>query len=284
MPLRFHLDVLRSSIWLIVLSVAVAASVAVVVSMQLPRTYESRATLYVGQTLGDPQLDYSGLLASQILTQTYAELVTTRPVLLAVIADLDLEMTATDLKKKVSTEIPLEGTLLEIAVRDRDPELAASIANAIAQQLVAQAPQEDPSVAEDLQRRLDNLDATINRLEAEVSALLARPTRTAAQEERLAVVEEQLATFSATRSTLIEDMSHGSPNALTVVEDAIASDDPVAPSRSMIVGLAAAASLAGSVLLAYIRNARSRAVDDSAVEHRARGGSVRSAPVEGPPA
>jgi succinoglycan biosynthesis transport protein ExoP len=269
-PLRHHLSVLRASSWLIVLSVVVAMIVALVVSLQLPRTYESRATLYVGQTLDDPGLDYSGLLASQILAQTYAELASTRPVLQAVIAELDLEVTAEDLKNTVSTEVPLEGTLLEIAVRDGDPEAAADIANAIAGQLLEKGPREDPSVVDDFQRRLGEIDATIGRLQAELSALLELPTRTDAEDERLGVVEERLVTSNQARATMLEGMSQGSPNALTLVEDAVASDIPVAPSRTMIVALAVAASLAGSILIAYVLDAMRRSApvaDEEAVEH-----------------
>ena len=269
-PLRHHLSVLRASSWLIVLSVVAALIVALVVSLQLPRTYESRATLYVGQTLDDPGLDYSGLLASQILTQTYAKLTSTRPVLQAVIAELDLDVTVEDLKNSVSTEVPLEGTLLEIAVRDRDPEAAADIANSIAGQLLEHGPRENPSVVEDVQRRLDDLDATIERLQAELSALLALPTRTDAENERLGVVEERLVTSTQARASMLEDMSQGSPNALTLVEDAVASDIPVAPSRTLIVALAVAASLAGSILIAYVLDAMRRSApvaDEEAIEH-----------------
>ena len=288
MPLRRHLAVLRSSSWLIVVSVGAAIAVAVVVSLQLPRTYESRTTLYVGQALDDPQLDYSGLLASQILTETYAKLAATRPVLQAVIAELDLELTTDDLKKNVSIEVPLEGSLLEITVRDRDPEAAAGIADAIAEQLLERAPREDMLAAEELRRRLDSLDATIDRLQAEVSVLLALVTRTDAEETRLGVVEERLVTLNQARATVLEDMSRGSPNALTVVENAAASDIPVAPSRTLIVALAAAASLAGSVLLAYVTDAVRRdtpVADEEAVEPPAPAGSVHEAePVREQPA
>jgi len=287
-PLRHHLSVLRSSKWLIIVSLAAAVATALVVSLQLPRTYEARATLYVGQTLNDPQLDYSGLLASQILTQTYAELATTRPLLLAVIAEHDLDLSAEDLKKTVSTEVPLEGTLLEIVVRDGDPAEAARIANAIAEQLLEQAPRENPAVTETQRQRLDDLDATIDRLQAEVSALLALPTRTDADDERLAVVEERLVTFNQARATLLQDIGRGSPNALTVVEDAVASNDPVAPSRTMIVALAAAASLAGSILLAYVIDAVRRGAPATAAEAPERTApavSVHEAePIHEPPA
>lgn len=284
-PLRHHLSVLRSASWLIVVSLVAAIVVALMVSLQLPRAYESRVTLYVGQTLDDPQLDYSGLLASQILTHTYAELASTRPVLQEVIAELDLDVTAEDLKETLSTEVPLEGTLLEIAVQDRDPEAAADIANAIAEQLLEHGPPANPSITEDLRRRLDNLDATIDRLQAEVSALLALPTRTDAEDERLGVVEERIVTFNQARATLLEDMSQGSPNSLTLVEGAVASDIPVAPSRTMIVTLAAAASLAGSILLAYVIDAvrRSAPVADEEADEVTAVSTQEAEPVQEAP-
>ena len=93
MNLRRHIAIWRSAAPLMLGVVSIAVVGSILVSLVLPRSYESRATLYVGQALNEPQLDYGGLLASQILAQTYARLATTRPVLQAVIAREGLTLT-----------------------------------------------------------------------------------------------------------------------------------------------------------------------------------------------
>jgi uncharacterized protein involved in exopolysaccharide biosynthesis len=237
-----------------VVSIAVVGSI--LVSLVLPRTYESRATLYVGQALNEPQLDYGGLLASQILAQTYARLATTRPVLQAVIAREELTLTPEELQEGVSAEIPLEGTLVTVVARSSDPATAAGIANAVAQQLLRRAPRPDPDVTAGHEERISQIDAAIARVEAEVAVLRDLEAPTITQRERRDILEERLVTFGQARAAMLEEVQAGSPNALTLVDPAVEAAVPVAPSRTLIVGGTAIVALALAVLLAYIIYAR----------------------------
>ena len=72
--LRQHFAVFRSFAWLIVLSVATAVTASIALTAIVPRLYEARATLSVGQSLGSEAIDYDDLLASQALGRTYARL------------------------------------------------------------------------------------------------------------------------------------------------------------------------------------------------------------------
>jgi len=253
--LRRHLAILRPAAPLIVGMVGLAVVVAFVVSLLLPRIYESRATLYVGQALSEAQLDYNGLLASQILTQTYGRLATTRPVLEAVIQDQHLQTTPEELQANVSTEIPLEGTLLVIVARSDDPGIAAGIANSVAQQLLSRAPKDDPKQVADQKARLAQLDSTIARVEAEANKLRGLATLTAAQSDRLDLLGERLVAFGQARAAVLAEMRAGSPNALTLVDPATAPAFPVGPSRVLIVGVTGAVALALVVLLIYVIDA-----------------------------
>ena len=69
----------------------------------LPRTYESRASLYVGQRLDDVSLDYDGVLASQLVAETYARIALTEPVLNAVRQRLQLDATFEEMEARVRT-------------------------------------------------------------------------------------------------------------------------------------------------------------------------------------
>ena len=99
---------------MIVLSIAIAAIAAVAVSLALPRTWSAAATLYVGQSLTEPSFDYGGLLASQLLTPTYARLATSTDLLEAVATELGLDVRPDQLAQRVDAEAPAGGTLLTI--------------------------------------------------------------------------------------------------------------------------------------------------------------------------
>ncbi len=256
MNLRRHIAIWRSAAPLMLGVVSIAVVGSILVSLVLPRSYESRATLYVGQALNEPQLDYGGLLASQILAQTYARLATTRPVLQAVIAREGLTLTPEELREGVSAEIPLEGTLITVVARSGDPATAAGIANAVAQQLLRRAPRPDSDVTAGQEERISQIDAAIARVEAEVAVLRDLEAPTITQRERRDILEERLVTFGQARAAMLEEVQAGSPNALTLVDPAVEAAVPVAPSRTLIVGGTAIVALALAVLLAYIIYAR----------------------------
>ena len=72
MELRRQISVLRSWIWLLLASIVLAAGAAYLVSINLPKVYEGRVTLIVGQSTQATNPDLNQLLASQRLSQTYA--------------------------------------------------------------------------------------------------------------------------------------------------------------------------------------------------------------------
>ena len=57
MTFREHLALLRAGSWLIVPSIVIAVIVAIVISGTLPRRWEARVTLYVGQALTAIKMD-----------------------------------------------------------------------------------------------------------------------------------------------------------------------------------------------------------------------------------
>ena len=94
MELRQQFSVMRSWFWLIVACVLLAGGAAFLVSSALPKVYESTATLIVGQSIQSANPDLNQLLASQRLSQTYADLATTTPLLEQVIAENGLDADA----------------------------------------------------------------------------------------------------------------------------------------------------------------------------------------------
>jgi capsular polysaccharide biosynthesis protein len=83
----------RSWIWLLIASLLLAGGAAYLVSSALPKVYEAKVTLLVGQSSSSSTPNYNDLLASQRISQTYADLATTGTILSQVISNAGLRLT-----------------------------------------------------------------------------------------------------------------------------------------------------------------------------------------------
>ena len=141
MELRHQLSVLRSWFWILIASVLLAGGTAYLVSTALPKVYEGKVTLIVGQSLNSANPDINQLLASQRLSQTYADLATTTPILQEVIAQNGVTITPDDLRKLVSADAPRDSTLVHLVVhlvvQDGDASRSADFRNTAASQGLA---------------------------------------------------------------------------------------------------------------------------------------------------
>ena len=87
--------------------------------------YSSTSSILVLSSLADLQLGAS-------LTSDYTVLITSTPVMEQVISDLDLDMTAEQLKGSVSINNPTDTRILEITVNNTDSKMAKKIVDEIA--------------------------------------------------------------------------------------------------------------------------------------------------------
>lgn len=250
----------------LVVSVVLAGAAAYLFSNSQPRVYEAQATLIVGQSLSSVNPDYTGLLASQRLSVTYASVATTRPLLDNVISALGLKESSDDLRKRVRADAPLDSTLLTITASDSDPTRSAAIANALASQLIAASPAVQGRQA-DIQKAVDDdLQATRDQLatvQKEVDGLTSLTVRTVDQEARLATLQDQLVSLRSTYSAILAFSSAGPSNLLSVIQPAVPIDVPVSP-RPLLSSLLAAfvgLIIAGAVI--YIAAFLDRAIRDS---------------------
>lgn len=259
MELRRQIAIIRPWFPLLVAIVLLAGGAAFVVNGFLPRVYEAKATLIVGQSLSAVNPDYNQLLASQRLSTTYASVATTRPILDQVIKQLKLAGSADELRRSVIVDIPQNNTLLTITARDTDPTRAAAIANALADKLIAVSPTIQGQQA-DIQSSIDaDIKATqdqIKATQAEVAALIGTPDRTPEQEQLLRALEERQVTLRSTFANLLSYSSGNVANLLSVIEPAIAPSTPISPRPLLNILLAAIVGLflgaAFVFLMAYI--------------------------------
>lgn len=259
MDLRGQLALIRTWFSFLAISFVLAGGISFVVSGQLPKVYESQATLLVGQSLSSVNPDYTQLLASQRLSTTYARVATTRPILDNVIDDLGLDESPDALVERVRADADPDSTLLTITTEADSPTQAAALANAIALQLIAtspslQGPQAElqASIDEDLKATRQQMTAT----QAQIEALSALDNRTADQERQLTTLENRLATLRSTFATLLTLSSSSAASQLSVIEPAVSAGSPVSPQPLLnalvgaLVGLLIAAGVAS--VLTYL--------------------------------
>lgn len=257
MDLRAQISVLRAHARLIVVGTLLAAQVAFFASLLLPRTYESETTLLVGRALTAVTPDYNQLLASQVLSQTYAEMATTRPLMQHVIDQLGLKTTTDELAARVQVDSPHASTLIHITVSDGDPQRAAEIANATAGQLIAESPAVQGGAADILKFVDENLRSTqqeIDQTATQIQALVGLTTQTPAEEQQLQVLQDRRTTLRATYAQLLASSSSSSPNLLSVIEPAVAPAAPSSPRPLLDTALAAMLGLLVTIALAFLVN------------------------------
>lgn len=265
LSIRRHGELLRGGARLIALSIVIAVIGAIAVSLTLPRTWSSSATLYVGQSLTEPSFDYGGLLASQLLTPTYARLATSTDLLEAVATELGLDERPEQLAQRIEANAPAGGTLITITATADSPENAAALTNAVAEELLRRAPAERTDQGQ-LEIALADVDAEIATTRQTLLDLLAQPSLTGAQQETVTQLQERLDALESSRGSLSDELASRSPNALTLVEPARAPISPSGPNRTIIVASSAAVAMAVAILFVYASSALRRSrVEEPAV-------------------
>jgi capsular exopolysaccharide synthesis family protein len=240
---------------IIAATVLLAGSAGYLITARQPKTYQAQATLIVGQSLRAVNPTTDQLLASQRLSMTYASVATMRPQLQKVIEQLQLQEDSAVLASRVHADAAPDSTLLTITAQDNDPAVAASIANALADELIAVSPTVLGSGA-DLQKRVDDeviaIHEQIDQIDAQVESLLALASRTPEQVTQLSTLEAQLVSLRSTYAGLLSFASSNGSNQLSIVEPA---DNPVTPvsPRPLLNGLLAAVlGLMGSAAFVFL--------------------------------
>jgi capsular polysaccharide biosynthesis protein len=129
----YALRVLLPRTWILIASGAIAGAAAFFASGLLPPTFESHATLIVGQSSGAPPIVYEDLLAAQILATTYAELSTTTPVLTDALERAGSSISVDELRDHVRVEAIRNSPLVVVTAEFQTAGEAARVANAIAE-------------------------------------------------------------------------------------------------------------------------------------------------------
>jgi non-specific protein-tyrosine kinase len=171
MELRQYAAIVWKWLWLIVLGTVLAGGTAFLVSRNMTPIYRASAMLLINEA-SDPTLDdYSSIMASQQLIQTYAERLTKLSVLEEVMGRLDMD----EWNAEVSVQPIRDTQLIWLQVDDPDPELAMQIANIIPdifiEQNEAMHRQRFASSKANFTAQLSNLETEMGKIKQQIDRL-----------------------------------------------------------------------------------------------------------------
>jgi len=137
LDIRDYLVILRRYWWIILVLTVIGAGVGFATSLISTPQYQSTVRLFVttqsGTSVGEA---YQNNLFSQERVVSYAGLAESEQVAARAVDQLKLQISVDDLRSRVTAK-PVEKTvLLDVSVRDANPETAQTYANAISDQLV----------------------------------------------------------------------------------------------------------------------------------------------------
>ena len=126
------IGVLMSRLWMIIIFGSMAGIITFLLCVYvIEPKYESTTKMYIINRQSNETLTYSDLQTGTQLTKDYQELVTSRPVLEEVRAELSLDLDNKELKDKISVDVPTDTRIVTITVEDSSPEMARAIADSI---------------------------------------------------------------------------------------------------------------------------------------------------------
>ena len=135
MELKDYIRVIRKRWRIIVATTLVVLAGAAAATALSPKVYEAQTQLFVS-TAGSS--DSSALLSGSNFTQervvSYADVITTPTVLDPVIKTLQLNTTAAKLGNQITATVPLNTVMIQVAVQNTNPQVAAAVAGAVGQQ------------------------------------------------------------------------------------------------------------------------------------------------------
>jgi succinoglycan biosynthesis transport protein ExoP len=266
MELRQYGSLLRKWLWLMVACSVVAGGLAYAVSRNSIPIYRASATLMVNQAANPTSVaGYSDILTSERLARTYANLLTSWPVLEETAQRLGVDPKGLE---RTVTVIPVRDTqLLEITVEGPDPQLIAQIADTLPQVFIErnrdmQLGRVTESRA-NLEKELSDTETDIARTQSALNATLDDTQRTR--------LETSLAQYRNTYSNLVASYQQvklaeaQAINNLVVAEPAKIPKNPIRPNTraNVLLALVAGAALAiGAAFLAEYLDDTLKTPDD----------------------
>jgi succinoglycan biosynthesis transport protein ExoP len=261
MEVRQYFNVIKRWWWLLIVGMIIPMSISYHFVSQQSALYQAKVTLMVGTALVQPNIDTDVMRRSTNLAQAYTVLVKRRPITEAVIRKLNLQRSPEALAQQITAWISPEAQLLEIMVTDTNPQAAALIANALADELIEQSPgseEESQRRQAFIQKQLVDLEVQIAKVEEQIRELesslanLSSAQEIAEAQGRLSGLQSVAAVYKSTHAQWYQSLTSSSANILTIVEPAFEPTGPVSSRSNLILLVAGVAGLALALAAAFV--------------------------------
>ncbi|MHB8805666.1 MAG: tyrosine-protein kinase domain-containing protein [Coriobacteriia bacterium] len=235
LDLRDYISVIMARKWVIIGITAAVTVVALAVSLVQTPVYEGIASVLVSEKgsssdlVGGTSLDISSQPERGL--QTQVRIMKSRQFMENTIAALELDMTPEELTDRVTVTAVGQTNIVEFSAHDGDPEIAAAIANTLADQFVAWSREYQReairAAAAEVEKRLDAARKEVLDLGAQTGAVA-----------EIAIANSNYTTLAAKLEELRinENLETGSGR---VINLAVAADEPISPRplRNTALGL-----------------------------------------------
>ena len=136
MELKQYWNLILRNLKVVILLSIVFGALGVLLTVSTPKQYSASSEIFIATP--SSVIDFTALQQGSTFAQqrviSYSRIITGPQTLIPVIDKLGLQLTSTDLAKKIKTSAPLATVLIDIEVSDHSPVVAAAIANAVALQ------------------------------------------------------------------------------------------------------------------------------------------------------
>ena len=231
MELAYFLEVIKRRWWVVAASVLLCTGSAYLLLSRTPTWYQATTTvriLFYSPNPNDPSID------PHQVARRYQNLIREPAILEGAAQTVGLPYVPSP--ENVSARLVADSLLLEITVRDTDPEHARALADAIAQQLVLQ--EDEARRAEDearrafvqdvLQRLEESTRQTADEIREEQVRLAAADSARAIQQHQgnIAALQEKLAQQESVHASLLQHWVNG-PTSVTIEQPATTPAKPI---------------------------------------------------------
>lgn len=258
--LRRYWWILRKWLILVLLLPIACGAVAYVASIRSTPVYSASATLLVYRTPSGDITDYNAIVTSERLARTYSTMIPRRPVLEAVIQRMGLNESPASLAKRMRVSLIQDTQLIQLDVEDANPQRAADLANAIAEEFIRQnGALQEARFAESLENikaQIGELSVLMQGTQRQLDTLKEAGSQADAAE--MARLESILAGYRTTYSELVQTYEKmrlsaaQTMDSVTLFERAQPPTSPVRPKPLNTAAVAATAGLVAAIALAFL--------------------------------
>lgn len=261
-------------LWLILLCMVVAGITAFVTSRLSTSIYQAQATLLINEARSPSGASYTDIMTSERAARTYAEMMTQRPILDQVVAELGLSSEAFEASiTDVQVTSIRDTQLVRLTVNGVDPNLVMVVANTLPAIFIEQLQQTQTaryaSSKQNLQVQLAQLEQQIIDTRVQIDSM--GPPQSGAENVTLGRLQDALNQYQSSYAGLLQSYETlrlaeaQSVDSISVVEPAIVPQNPILPrtlSNTLLAVVAGAMLALGVVFLIEYMDDRVRSPDE----------------------